>query len=276
MKTVLCYAWLLLLPFCLEAQPSEVFADDLPLDGVVAKSSLSDKRVLPYPDVQQKDVLWEKRLWRVIDTRERMNQVFRYPKQYFFEILLQGIEEGHIRAFSPENDGFRLPLAGEEALGSLQKTDTVWITDPVTQQVSMQVVENLFDPARIVRYRLKEVWYFDQVHSTLRVRILGIAPLLTDTDAQGQVRYERPLFWVYFPECRDWLSRHDFFQEGNDQHPMNWADLFEMRRFASYIVKENNVRDERLEDYLSGLEQLLEGEHIKSELFNAEHDLWSY
>ncbi|MEL6845924.1 MAG: gliding motility protein GldN, partial [Bacteroidota bacterium] len=62
----------------------------------------------------------------------------------------------------------------------------------------------------------------------------------------------------------------------NDSSLTSWEDLFEMRFFASYIYKASNVRDYRLEDYLSGVDLLLEADKIKQEIFNLEHDLWSY
>ena len=42
------------------------------------------------------------------------------------------------------------------------------------------------------------------------------------------------------------------------------------------MSKESNVYDRRLEDYLTGVDILLESEKIKSEIFNFEQDLWSY
>ena len=126
------------------------------------------------------------------------------------------------------------------------------------------------------RYRLKEVWFFDTKLSTMRVRILGIAPLKQVFDEQGNLRYEAPMFWVYYPDSREWLSRHPVFNELNDNGAMSWEDWLEMRFFSSYITKESNVFDRRLEDYLSGVDLLQESERIKQEIFNYEHDLWSY
>jgi len=57
---------------------------------------------------------------------------------------------------------------------------------------------------------------------------------------------------------------------------LSWDDLFEMRYFASTIYKEGNVYNRRIKDYSDGLDQLLEADKIKKELFNFEHDLWSY
>ena len=84
------------------------------------------------------------------------------------------------------------------------------------------------------------------------------------------------MFWAYYPECREILARHKVFMEGNDASLITWEDLFEMRFFSSYVYKESNVHDLRLQDYLSGVDLLLASDKIKNEIFNYEHDLWSY
>ncbi len=84
------------------------------------------------------------------------------------------------------------------------------------------------------------------------------------------------MFWVYYPECRELLSRHRVFSEFNDAALVSWEDLFQMRKFSSYIFKESNVFDRRIQDYATGIDLLLEGEKIKSDIFNKEHDMWTY
>jgi len=49
-----------------------------------------------------------------------------------------------------------------------------------------------------------------------------------------------------------------------------------MRKFSSYIFKEGNVRDNRLQDLYSGIDLLLEANKIKEEIFSFEQDLWQY
>ena len=56
----------------------------------------------------------------------------------------------------------------------------------------------------------------------------------------------------------------------------SWDDIFEARLFASYIYKEDNVYDRKIQEYATGKDALYESERIKEELFNFEHDLWSY
>lgn len=275
-KTVLLLMILALPLWTLGQETIMTVADEqLPLDGVVEKKIRLEKRLLDYPHLRENDLLWEKKIWRLIDTREKINLVFRYPEQNFFQILIDGIKKGHIQAYSPESDGFKFPMAQQEVMQELVSSDTIPVFNPDTMEPSLQVVENHLDPEKVIRYRLKEVWYFDKKHGSLKVRILGIAPMIVEEDENGNFKYERPLFWVYYPECREWLARHDFYNVGNDHQQMSWEDLFEMRRFASYVTKESNVHDERLEDGLSGLDRLFEAERINQDIFNFESNLWS-
>ena len=150
------------------------------------------------------------------------------------------------------------------------------MTDPITEAQEYRVVENEINADDITRYRVKEVWFFDTNLSTMRVRILGIAPINEVYDEDGNFLYEHPLFWIYYPHCRQYLSNFTVYNEWNDKAVMTWEDLFEMRFFASFITKQSNAHDRRLQDYLSGRDLLLESEKIKMEIFNYEHDLWSY
>ncbi|HRJ14174.1 MAG TPA: gliding motility protein GldN, partial [Saprospiraceae bacterium] len=47
-----------------------------PLDDIVEKRTIMEKRVLPYDPVREADIFFEKRIWRVIDVREKMNLPF--------------------------------------------------------------------------------------------------------------------------------------------------------------------------------------------------------
>ncbi len=247
-----------------------------PLDDIVDKRITAEKRLLPYDHVREADIFWEKRIWRVIDIREKMNLPFAYPERPFFSILMDAATTGEIKVYSTEDDKFSSLLTPDEVASMGATIDTVITFDPETYEEQLQVVRNDLNPEDVKRFRLKEVWFFDEETSTLQVRILGIAPLIDVKDENGNFRYEKPMFWVYYPAAREILSRERVFNVGNDASPITWEDLLEMRFFSSYIYKESNVRDRRLLDYLSGIDLLLEAEKIKQEIFNFEHDLWSY
>lgn len=249
---------------------------DRPLDDIVEKKTVFEKRLLPYDQVREADIFWEKRIWRVIDIREKMNLPFAYPERPFFTILMDGAINEEITVYSTEDDKFTSPLTPDEVASMGATIDTVITFDPETYEEQIQVVRNDLNPEDVKRFRMKEIWFFDEETSTLQVRILGIAPMIDVKDENGNFRYEKPMFWVYYPEARKILSRESVFNPGNDASPNTWEDLMEMRFFASYISKESNVLNRRLQDYLSGVDLLLEADKIKQEIFNFEHDLWSY
>jgi gliding motility associated protien GldN len=249
---------------------------ETPLDGVVEKKSTEEKRILSYDPVREADIFWEKRIWRVIDVREKMNLPFAYPERYFFSILMEAATNNDITAYSVEDDKFTTPLTPDEVASMGASVDTVITFDPETYEEQIQIVRNDLNPEDVKRFRLKEIWFFDEESSTMQVRILGIAPLLDVTDDNGNFLYEQPMFWVYYPEAREVLARERVFNFGNDASPITWEDLMEMRYFASYIMKESNVYDRRLQGYLTGVDLLLEAEKIRQQIFNFEHDLWSY
>ncbi|MEL6925871.1 MAG: gliding motility protein GldN, partial [Bacteroidota bacterium] len=247
---------------------SSVPDEDRPLDDIVEKRLIDERRVLPYEPIREADIFWEKRIWRVIDVREKMNLPFAYPEKPFFSILMDAATNGDINVYSTDDDKFSFRLEPDEVASMGATVDTVITFDPETYEEQVQVVRNEINPEDVKQFRVKEIWFFDEEASSLKQRILGIAPLIDVFDDNGNYRFTKPMFWVYYPECREMLARHKVFNPGNDAAPGTWEDLFEMRFFASYIYKESNVYDRRLQDYLSGVDLLLEADKIKQEIFN--------
>jgi hypothetical protein len=109
------------------------------------------------------------------------------------------------------------------------------------------------------------------------VRILGIAPLIDVVDEEGNFRFEKPLFWVYYPQAREILARHKVITPGgNFASTLSWEDWMEMRHFSSFITKENTVGDLRLEDSYTGVDLLMKSKEVGESIFNLEHDLFTY
>jgi len=250
---------------------------EAPLDDVVKKEIMLERKVLPYQPIRESDIFWEKRVWRIIDVREKMNLPFAYPEEPFFKILSEAASKGDIPVYSVDDDKFTKRLSTDDVLNMLSKTDTIVTFDPETYEEKVKIVRNDINPTDVKRFRIKEIWFFDKETSTMQVRILGIAPLINVTDSEGNFRYEKVMFWVYYPQVRDLLARHRVYTlGGNTNATVSWEDLFEMRYFASFIIKESNVYDRRIEDYARGVDALWESDRIKNHIFNFEHDLWQY
>ena len=252
---------------------------ETPLDDVVKKEIMLERKVLPYQPVRESDIFWEKRVWRVIDVREKMNLPFAYPEEPFFKILSDAASKGDLPVYTTDEDGakFKKRMSTDDVLSQLSKTDTVVTFDPETYEEKVAIVRNDVNWENVKRFRIKEVWYFDKEISQLQVRILGIAPMIDVTDNEGNFRFEKPMFWVYYPQAREMFARHRVFTlGGNTNATISWEYMFEMRYFASYIYKESNVHDRKIDDYVQGVDMLMESERIKNDIFNFEHDLWQY
>lgn len=248
-----------------------------PRDGFYDRTLHKTKRPLPYDYIHEKDVFWEKRIWRELDLREKRNHTFISPHGPLILTILDAAKAGDITLYSSWDDAFSVPLTQEEVVDMMSSTDTVSIYDPITFKDSIVVVENDLNWEDIQKYRIKEVWFFDEETSSLGVRILGIAPIINRYDDNGNLLNSGPMFWAYYPDLRSTFARTETFNPHNDAMRLSWDDIFEARLFASYIVKESNVHDRRIQDYTrNGTEALLESERIHSEIFNFEHDLWSY
>ena len=256
--------------------------EDIYLDDVVRRTMIFENRVLPYEPLREADIPWERKMWRVIDVREKINLPFVYPVQPLFTILAEATQSGEIKVFKDEE--FKEMMTPEEVMGKLMRIDTSLIFNPETYEDEVVITPSPVDPEDIKKYRIKEMWYFDKESSRLGVRILGIAPIKDEVDlTTGEFKYALPLFWVYYPEAREVLARYHTFNEQNDAAPGTWYDLFEQRKFSSYVFKQSNVMDLWLSNFFvdengedKGVERLMESDRIQQELFNWEHDLWTY
>ena len=251
-----------------------------PKDNFYDRYLHKEKRTLPYNHVHERDVFWEKRIWREIVVDEKMNHAFKNEKMPLINILLEAARSQEIAAYSTIDDRFSERLSAEEARNLGVTIDTVIICfDDFDDFNSMepQVVRNELNPEDVKKFRLKEVWYFDEATSQMNVRILGIAPIVSRYDDNGNYLNEGPMFWTYYPELRSVLAKHEVSNAVNDATAMTWEDVFEARLFSSYITKESNAFNNRIKDVKkSPMAALLEADKIKNTHLNMEHDLWSY
>ena len=254
--------------------PTET-ADPPVLDDFTTRQVVAERPVLPYQPVREADILFEKRIWRVIEVREKMNLPFIYPEAPLFTVLAEAALSGQLQAYT--DDRFNDPMTLAALQDQLVDRDTVMVFNLDTQMDEAKLVTNEIDPTAIRRFRVKEAWFFDTNTGQLRVRILGIAPMMDVVDQNGDFKYERPLFWIHYPTARPFLARQKVYAPGgNLSATMTWEDIFEMRHFASMVYKESNPYDRRIQDYLQGEDIVYESAKINDELFNREHDLWSW
>ncbi len=262
---------------------AQVYNNEPPVDGLFADGGgFINTKPVPYAPLRKADVMWEKRIWRVIDMKQKINQPFYYPIdphnhwRNLITIIMDALKEGSITAYDITNtDEFLVPLTYQEVIN--RQVDTIPGVfkrpyPPYDEYDSL--IFSSFDPTKVERFRIKEDWHFDKQRSQLMVRIIGICPVMMK-ELNG-IEYPAPMFWIYFPEARPILAKSLVYNRHNDAMKLTYDDIFWKRMFGSLIYKESNVYDRRITEYASGLEALYESERIKNELMLFEHNLWEF
>ena len=254
-----------------------------PLDNIFTKEHIANKKPIPYPSIRESDIMWSKRVWRVIDLREKMNLPLYYPVEFqddrfsLIGLFLYGIENEGLQAYSAADDEFSATISWDDVQKVMGAgTEMQMVTNPETgmqSEIPVSIDPRVEDVKQLL---VKEVWYFDKNYSRMDVRILGICPIREYANEAGEM-VKSQTFWIYFPEARDLMARHEVFNASNDAQRRSFDDDFIKRYFGSYITQETNVYNNRnIESYAVGIDAILEAQRIKYEIFTFEHDLWQF
>ena len=273
------------------------------MNSVYKKEKHHNKIVQKYAPLRQADVMWSRKIWREIDLRQKINHPFYYPentgeagaaitddRMSLIDVIYSAIQEGTITAYGNAvyDDEFRSPMTAKEIKsigGAVEEIREVTDMELVRQGVDIDLAKKTvavkipFNRNTVKKWRLKEEWFFDKQRSVMDVRIIGLAPLQENKEENtSKLTGEfSELFWVHFPEAREVLINAEVFNlVKNDAERRTYDDIFWKRMFGSVIVREANVMDREVNEYMVGLDALLEAERIKAEIFNIEHDLWEY
>lgn len=253
----------------------------------------NDESPIAYGYVDDRDVLWSKTIWEIVDLNERINFPFYFPtdtinlsstRRSLFEVLKSGIRSGEIGEVY-KTSYFREKMNYSEIESILVAVDT---TDQGYDQLNagetvdpQYITRRNITAAEIEQYRIKGTWYIDKRLGEMKYRILGIAPVAPDVnfinDASGQNDLVE-LFWVWYPNARELLNNNKVFNSRNSSQRISFDNMLNSRRFNAMIYREENVYEDReIRDYLrdDAFRQLLESERIKNKIRDVELDLWN-
>lgn len=247
--------------------------------------SLAQNKPVPPNTLREADVVVSKRLWRIIDLREKQNYVAIWPGNPINKLLYQAVLSGKLIPYTSDSLRGILPLEKFALIGSdtsfvkniIDPNDPEWYrTDTVVDQMNPEL--------RIKHLLVMEEWYFDRKLSTTIPRIVAIAPLYNAKFSGADIGLQ-PLCWLkYFDryqkenDCRDFLANQYVFNKENSLSKFSFDDWFEQRRFNSFIIKESNQYDISIMDdpdiKKNGLAALIEAARIKQEQFQKSDDVF--
>ena len=290
-------------PKAVEAEEKSI--DSLPIkkvkasqrpDEAVETSSLTERSPLAYEHLRADDAVYRHRIWREIDTREKMNQTFTYAadanngNQRFISILFKALLDSTkpdtklVAAFDAvDDDRFTTELSRSDLIKKIVG-EPVEVPDynAAGELVGMKKKPNDINYDSFYRFQIKEEVIFDKESSRLFWRILGIAPVKNVITPSGVDLGPAPLFWIYYPDLRPVFATYEVYNGKNFGGRMSWEELFESRMFSGRIIKSSmdNPKDQEIRLFPglkeNPLHQLFEGETIKEKIFTYEQDQWSY
>jgi len=257
-------------------------------DFIYNRQAVQERKVVPWPYLREADVMYSKRVIRIVDTREKQNQVMAWPKNPLSIIVYNAVAQGKLIPY--RNDSLTSQMSIEEFLAI--GTDTDYQETPIDPDdptyTRLDTIVNPFIPdLRIQKFKIVEDWIFDKKHSVFFVRIIAIAPRY-QMKIKGMDLGEQDLCMLKYharegsgdADLRHMFVNYEVFNRQNDAARLSFDDFFEQRLFSSYIIKESNGQDMFIKEYDefkdNGVAALLEGERIKNDLFEKEHDLWEY
>ena len=221
--------------------------------------------------IDERDVMWHRRLWREIDVTEKINQYLYFGNEKekrncsFYDMLYNDLRKGYIKAYDPKDDQFTKELTVNELINL--------VGDSVYDENEKLIYKKL-DSRSVVKFWLKEDWFFDGKYSKIDVRIIGICPVKITLDKNGNVLGYKQLFWLYFPNVRGVLTSMEAFKKEIDKSRISFDDVFINRMFDSYIIQKEGEQTQHVRSHKTELDIKLENEKTKQYSYKSEVGLW--
>lgn len=243
----------------------------------------------PYQYINERDVLFEKKVWEIIPADQKANLQYFMPLysnsefKSLFDVIMNGIESGEITEVYGDYD-----LSNRLSMKELKnKLSITKISDAGIEQLNLGLpVDDQYKVTYKLKaddvkgYKIMGVWFFDRNEGELKYRLLGICPIVVDieTIASDNVGYA-DLFWIFYPDARKEFYKNYAYNPKNLRMKSSFDYLLNARRFNATIYKTDNIYgDYAISDYVkdNAMLQLLEAERIKEDIREFEDDLWNY
>lgn len=258
----------------------DILMDTIPVtDGFYQANNLEDAVPFAFPKVNMKNIRFYKRVWRDIDLSNEENYIYAIPGASLIEAVMEGINEGKLTPYSPEDDTFKTKMTASQGVSQFADSVLVPIFDDEGNQIDAQMTLNEFNPERVTKFRIKEDIFFDKQRGRLETRIIGVAPLM-DISSSAELAESigsTPAFWLYFPQLRYALVKVDVSDPDRGIYDMSMDDLFVQRKFTSTIIRESSPSAMRQEALYAetAAEQAQDAQQIEDKLEIYKEKLWS-
>lgn len=253
-------------------------------------STLADP--LPYGFIEDKDILWSKVVWEVIDFNEKLNQPYYRSSDglltesaSLFDALLKGIKDGEI-AEVYDDEYFQNKMTYQQVMDRMERKDTQQfyfdMIDAGEEPDDAAIFNFEMNSEDIKMIKVKGMWYIDRRLGEMKYRLLGLCVMGPDAQTIGTEFDDKTyveLFWIWYPDARKVLNNYTVFNPQNSISSITFDDLLNSRRFSSVIYKAQTAYGIKpIEDYIpkNAKGQLEEHDRIRESILQVEADMWHY
>lgn len=226
---------------------------------------------------------WIREVYREIDLKEGRNGALLYPVQptgsrmNLYTMIFKLMGEGKLVGYN-FNRGENFDENTEENFKDVLERLEI----PFKQNGNIFSYDEFSIPSNeVLKYYVKEAWYFDQSNSVLDVKVVAICPVLMreeflDDFSIGGQAMPQPQFWIPYEQIRPYAARMPVMvSDKNNVMNKTIDDFFRLRLYDGDIYKTTNMENKFLTEIYKTPEELEEGrKQIEKELRQFDEQLW--
>jgi hypothetical protein len=146
------------LAFSTQVSAQSVLGDEKAYDGVFKREHISNRKPIPYAPIREADVMWKRRVWRIIDLREKINLPLYYPisndvngLRSLTNVLYKAVtEEVSLRVYSSSVDDFSIEITPGDVKKLTEKSYEKTIPSMLDPSIDTVItVSESFSPNRV-------------------------------------------------------------------------------------------------------------------------------
>jgi len=253
--------------------------------------------------IHESNIMYKRTVWRNVDLNEKQNRPFMSANNEISKVIIDGVKSGKVTAYTSDSLHTKMSIADfrsaitdpsssqrdfdAEIADVKQQMKDGWIKKPEGDK-KIKDIENARNggggdellASQLSQMEIKEDMIFDKQRSrlyydiqTITIYLPGTKNKLTGTDKRiASFRYKDLVKYFKNTPTAIW------YNEQNNRGHLNLSDAFDLRMFASMIIKISNPRDESLETIYGdkNVRPMVASQQLEYKLMEYEHNLWEF
>ncbi|MDR3328079.1 MAG: gliding motility protein GldN [Prevotellaceae bacterium] len=233
------------------------------------------------------DVIWRRKVLRVVDLREQQNRSLYYPVEdlapgapkNLFAIIFSNLLEGKLTAYKSQTNFEQTYVPDFTAENLFNVEDFLDVTGLRYQDDNTWARVNYMAPG-VIKYYLQVLYYFNKATSTFHSQIMAIAPLYDENynHMAGEDIHTSVYFWVPFESLRPFLQEDFIKMNGrNTMANVDFDEFLNSNYYHSYIMKDYDITSKDVDATIKDPRFIRQEQNrIEAEILDFEQDLWAY